>query len=137
MEFKRRGILQANQFHDAIKNVDVTNPTQKAQAIAAAKQMPRKNEKSFFRENALKAIKQVAAYSIDHWTRYAVLFDWDVLVFVKFPENSLTAPAQPSLKVSAGEYCELTVIPHTTESHLMRPALLGFMAEAYNETPAN
>ena len=37
MEFKRRGILQANQFHDAIKNVDVTNPTQKAPAIAAAK----------------------------------------------------------------------------------------------------
>ncbi|KAK3293780.1 uncharacterized protein B0H64DRAFT_398675 [Chaetomium fimeti] len=134
IEFKKRGVLSNAQFAAATKPVDTTNPAQVKQAVdAAMKRPPVGGDRSFFERSSLKCIKQVAAYALNNKIQYAALFDWDVLVLVRFSQHNI-GPQPGNVNPSVGNWCELTVFT-TAESHLMRPALLGFLAEAYVKTP--
>lgn len=131
IEFKRRGILHHDKFMTGpVKSF--ANPlvptTAEIDAFKKEALAANPNEKTLFKGNALKCMKQISAYAVDRKTKYCALFDYDALVLVRF-ENY-----QPGTSTSVGAYCSITYIPYTNGSHLMRSALLGFLAEAWHQT---
>jgi hypothetical protein len=136
IEFKRRGTLHYDKFMAGpVKRVASINaenipvPTEaeidafKKEALAA-----NHDEKTLFKGNALKCMKQISAYAVGRGTKYCALFDYDALVLVRFDDY------QPGRTTNVGAYCSITYIPYTNSSHLMRAALLGFLFEAWSRT---
>lgn len=76
-----------------------------------------------------------SAYATSYGTQFVALFNWDYLVLVHFtqmdPRVTNTKARQDN---GVGEYCESTIIPYK-DSDQMCPALLGFLALAYQNTP--
>lgn len=77
-------------------------------------------------------MKQAASYATRQRIQYVALFDWDVLVLVKFIEMDPRLDVDDLIDNGVGDWCETTII---TRSHEMRAALLGFLASAYQDTP--
>jgi hypothetical protein len=136
IEFKRRGILHDNEF--------MKGPVKKKVATATSTNIPmptpaeikkwedeaksaNSTEKTLFKRNALKCMKQISAYAVDRNTKYCALFDYDALVLVRFDQHDQT-------QNSVGNYCTITYIPYTNSSQFMRAALLGFLFEAWANT---
>ncbi|KAL2128677.1 hypothetical protein VTI74DRAFT_8851 [Chaetomium olivicolor] len=136
IEFKRRGILNPSDFLHAVKAINNSNQTTRDASINKhvndAKATTGQN--TFFVNNSLKGLKQISAYAMNNRTQYCALFDWDALVLVRFLEVDPTKTVADCQRAGIGRYCEMTYIPNR-DSHLMRPALLGFLQQAYANTP--
>lgn len=124
LEFKRRGVIRPDQFDSTIA------------AAAPA------NGSTLFEGEALKLIKQAAAYAMMFPTRHVALCDWNYLVLCYFVDMPYNQPA------NVGDRVEIQYIPignpstpnrlgfnNSANSQLFRPALLGFLKSAYDETP--
>lgn len=74
-------------------------------------------------------MQQITAYARLYKVQHVALFNWDVLVLVRFPavnyKKSAKATAASNHKVS--DDCDLTIV---TDPKDMRKALLGFLDEA-------
>lgn len=81
-------------------------------------------------------MKQAAAYAIALGTKHVALFNWDYLVLVKFSELDISKLRDDRGTNGVGSSCKMTIIPHEGSSHQMRPALLGFLIEAFEESTA-
>jgi len=99
IEFKRRGILHHDKFMTRpVKSVGsgAANPPRptKAEIDAFKKEAlaANQNEKTLFKNNALKCMKQISAYAVDRQTKYCALFDYDALVLVMGGDGALTTP---------------------------------------------
>ncbi|KAH8742736.1 hypothetical protein F5883DRAFT_477735 [Diaporthe sp. PMI_573] len=124
MEFKRRGVIRPNQFEAAIA----------AGAPAGGG--------TLFEGEALKLIKQAATYAMMFQTRHVALCDWSYLVLCYFGDMQYNNPPNVGARV------QIQILPvgnpgtpnrlgfnNSATSHLFRPALLGFLKSAYDETP--
>lgn len=124
VEFKRRGIIRPGQF---------------AAATPAVTPAP---GATLFEYAALKLIKQACACAVVFRTRHIALCDWNYLVLCYFIDMPYNNPTNVGTKV------EIQVIPigtpstqnrlgfnNSNNSHLFRPALLGFLKNAYHYTP--
>jgi hypothetical protein len=126
LEFKRQGVFAVDDFRSATKPA-----TQIASFEQKASNRP---ESTYFMDNALKVIKQAAAYAIQHRTQYVALFDWGLLVMVRFVDLDLSKDDDTLVDDGVGTRCTLDLVP-LARSQTMRLALLGFLAEAYDNTP--
>lgn len=139
VEFKRRGLIDAGEFRtaqklDASHSVqDVMNQKNNICAKAASK-----TDATFYAKYSCTLMKQAAAYATAQRTRYIALFNWDVLVLVRFSglrlldSNGRLREKDDLIIEGVGEWCQTTII---TQSERMRPALLGFLGEAFCKTP--
>lgn len=125
LEFKRRGIIRPDQFAAAMP------------ALA-----PARPGESLFDYEALKLIKQASAYAMVFRTRHIALCDWNYLVLCYFVDMPYNTPT------NVGRRVEIQIIPvgtpstpnqlgfdNSDNSHHFRPALLGFLKTAYDQTP--
>lgn len=100
-----------------------------------------------FSNNTLSHIKQAAAYSIIHRTRYVALFNYDYLVLCYFPWLDITQSnatlrannqAQQNYPVETDVY-PMSVIDPQTQTQQPNPevrlALLGFLQAGYESAP--
>jgi hypothetical protein len=137
IEFKRRGTLHEAKFMTGpVKRIATMNattnniPAPTAAEISAFKNealAANPKEKTLFKDNALKCMKQISAYAVGRETKYCALFDYDALVLVRFD-------AYNKINKNVGDYCSITYIPYTNGSQFMRVALLGFLFEAWANT---
>lgn len=171
VEFKRRGVIDGNAFpHDNqlvmptahvnnrqaflqqvlapyVPNTPNTPNTQGPHlAWLAAKQaldeIERKNPRHKFTNSTEKLIKQAAAYSIQHRTRYVALFDYDFLVCCYFPWLDTTQSQQTlenNNRVLKEKYpVEVDIYPIQGQNGAANPdvrfALLGFLWDAMLNT---
>ncbi|CAN8099934.1 unnamed protein product [Discula destructiva] len=124
LEFKRRGIIRPSQFTAAMPAI---TPAPGA---------------TLFEHEALKLIKQAFTYAIVFKTRHIALCDWIYLVLCYFADMRYNLPSNVGTRV------EIQVIPIGTpstqnrlgfdksdNSNLFRPALLGFLKDAYDQIP--
>lgn len=140
VEFKKRHLIVAKDFEKAEKlNSAVSEDDVRQQASQiAGRAAGFNNDNSFYEDYSCKLMKQASAYATQHRTKYVALFNWQVLVLVRFQamelldDNNRLYDSNELRKRGVGEWCQTTVI---TQSSQMRPALLGFLAEAYAETP--
>ncbi|KAL1851002.1 hypothetical protein Daus18300_012736 [Diaporthe australafricana] len=127
LEFKRRGVIRPNQFADAMP------------AAAPAFVLP---GNTLFRGEAGKLMKQASAYAMRYETRHVAVCDWSYLVLCYFADMPYNAPN------TIGNRVEVQIIPignagprnqldfyNSLNSRLFRPALLGFIKHAYDNTP--
>ena len=126
VEFKKRGVIKQTEFAATIRHRVQPSAAQVQATITAA--LATANE-TYFGGDALVLIKQAASYAIAHRTPFVALFDWDFLVLVHFTQMAITADI-----TDVGSHCELDIIPNA-QSQRMRAALLGFLADAYNNAP--
>lgn len=141
VEFKRRTVIKRSEMDAAIRPYDPNAPTAAADlnAIVTAIRTAggAQAHPTLFKSGSKHLIKQASAYAITNRTRYVALFDYDHLVCFYFP--TLDHNQQAGLAVNnaggAGDYVEIDIYPFTTESNQMRRALLGFLEEAYVNTP--
>lgn len=131
VEFKRRGVIRLAEFRAAVKAI--TPATSEASLVASAS-AHNSTHHTFFDGNSTILIKQAASYAINHRTRYVALFNWDFMVLCHFTNLNHAASKNTLIANGVGNYCEMEIIPFT-ESHRMRPSLLGFLTRAYNDTP--
>lgn len=131
VEFKKRGVIRVPEFRAATKTITPT--TSELDLVMNASGINRHH--SFFGGNSAILIKQAASYAINHRTRYVVLFNWDMMVLCYFTQLDHTATVDTLITNGVGNYCEVEIIPFS-ESHRMRPSLLGFLANAYQNTPS-
>ncbi|RYC54060.1 hypothetical protein CHU98_g12149 [Xylaria longipes] len=129
VEFKKRGIIDDNEFRRAARTITRTSV---AQHVQDAMNM---RERTFFQDNSVKLMKQAAAYAIRNRTRYVALFNWDHLVLIRFLGLDPRLSLKTLIGNGVGDYCEISMIKYDTGSHIMRAALLGFLVEAYQQTP--
>ncbi|KAG8159907.1 hypothetical protein KVR01_010544 [Diaporthe batatas] len=122
IEFKKRGSIRPTEFLAAVK-CNQPPSAQQTQNFVQAAYASRNTDYTFFTDNSRILIKQAASYAVAHQIRCVALFDYDFLVFVEF--NNVTANA-------VGDYCETTIIP-VANNTIVRPALLAFLAHAYNQ----
>lgn len=141
VEFKRRTVIREKELNDAIKTFDPNGHNNarirqdilnNVPAISQAGQTHR----SYFLAGSHRLLRQASAYAIEHRTRYVALFDYDHLVCIYFPELDHRQPTASLVTANGGvgDYAELDVYPFS-DSHLMRKALLGFLEDAYTNTP--
>lgn len=175
VEFKRRGWIKGEEFsHDHTLRVpaahaqnshqffqqiltpfapNVPNTQAQHQAWLSAQQafndVVTENglTEHCFSSNPLNHIKQAAAYSIIHRTRYVALFNYDYLVLCYFPwldiEKSKTTlrannQAQQNYPVETDVYPMSVIDPQTQTKQLnpeVRLALLGFLQAGYENAP--
>ncbi|KAK3983855.1 hypothetical protein QBC44DRAFT_353984 [Cladorrhinum sp. PSN332] len=131
VEFKKRGVIKPAEFTAAIKTI--TAATTEATLVSQANNRANP-ENTFFDGDSTILIKQASSYAINHRTRYVALFNWDALVLCHFSQLDPAKSQQTLIIDGIGNYCDIEVIPFT-QSHRMRVSLLGFLAEAYNNTP--
>lgn len=140
VEFKKRQLIDPSQFEKAEK---INSARTQAQVIQQAPDLVARaadnnDDRTFYDLYSCKLMKQAAAYATQHRTKYVALFNWGVLVLVKFQAMELANTAgvmftpEQLRRNGVGEWCQTTIIK---EQHHMRPALLGFLAEAYSLTP--
>lgn len=137
VEFKKRHLIQASQFTDAEK---MPSTATEDQVIANSNQISgptRANTATYYRDYSVKLMKQASAYAMLHRTKHVALFDWDVLVLIRFQpmklvENGRLRTTKDIAVDGVGDWCQTTVITQSTQ---MRPALLGFLYEAFMDTP--
>ncbi|KAK3368730.1 hypothetical protein B0H63DRAFT_489052 [Podospora didyma] len=89
-------------------------------------------DKSLFFGNSC-VMKQATNYAVNQANQYAAIFDWNALVLVRFNKLNTRLGAAPRERKGAGSHCEISVIDGS-QSHNMRVALLGFLADAYQKT---
>lgn len=139
VEFKRRGLIDVGEFRTAQKlgaNHSVQDVMNQKNNICAKAAL--QDDGTFYDKYSCTLMKQAAAYATSQRTRYIALFNWDVLVLVRFSalrllDNNGRLRGTKALKAEGvGEWCQTTII---TESERMRPALLGFLSEAFCKTP--
>ncbi|KAI0188890.1 hypothetical protein EV127DRAFT_462073 [Xylaria flabelliformis] len=128
VEFKKRGVIDDNEFRQAAR----TLKTPVSHHVKAAMNAP---GGSFFQRNSVKLMKQAAAYATRNGTQYVALFNWDRLVLIRFSMLDPRRKIGDLVANGVGDYCEIGVLKYDTGSHLMRAALLGFLMEAYHQTP--
>ncbi|ROV86920.1 hypothetical protein VSDG_10123 [Cytospora chrysosperma] len=140
IEFKKRQLINSTEFARAEKCNSSMSEAQIRQNVAQISQQAkgRNIDHTFYDGYSCKLVKQAAAYAITHRTKYIALFNWEALVLIRFQAMELLNH-NGSLKSvgelqadGVGEWCQTTVI---TQSVQMRPALLGFLSEAYDATP--
>lgn len=138
VEFKKRQLIKSSQFTEAEKML--SNITEN-QVIANSNQISGRtqanNSATYYKHYSLKLMKQASAYAILHRTKYVALFDWDVLVLVRFQpmqllKNGRLRESEDIAVDGVGDWCQTTVV---TQSAHIRPALLGFLYEAFIATP--
>lgn len=83
---------------------------------------------------AKRLLQQAGAYALAHRTQHVVLFDWDSLVLLRFHLMKFGPTTYAVWYGGVGMYVTITVVRNPA---MMRPALLGFLLEAHNITPAN
>lgn len=119
VEFKKRGTINAAEFATAVRFNQAPTPVQVTNTVAVAVGLP---NSTYYGGNSYILMKQASSYAVTHNMQYVALFNWDCLVLIKFSQIA---------NGFCGDYCETTVIP-AAQSNIMRQALLGFLAEAYN-----
>ncbi|KAK4222828.1 hypothetical protein QBC38DRAFT_374331 [Podospora fimiseda] len=125
IEMKRRGIIKKHEFENAAKPQGRKDKAPEEGDIATAG----------FKNCSLILMKQASSYAIGRGTQYVVLFDWDYLILCFFPDLDVNKPLDWRREKGIGSKCVVTIIPFNPESHKMRICLLGFLAEAFVETP--
>ncbi|KAI1420595.1 hypothetical protein F5Y12DRAFT_109952 [Xylaria sp. FL1777] len=135
VEFKRRGVIRPNEFRRASRQLTQDPNTQRAQINQCVQAAMNEDQKTFFTGNSFKLIKQAAAYAIDSGTRYVALFNWDYLVLIHFGGINPGLVVEVLEAQGVGPYCDITMIPNSPRSADIRPALLGFLVRAYQDTP--
>ncbi|KAI0189875.1 hypothetical protein F4808DRAFT_465807 [Astrocystis sublimbata] len=129
LEIKRRGVIIDSQFNNAMRTVDSQKALNKHARDAELK------GGTLFKSSSEMLIKQAAAYAISNRTRYVALFDWDRLVLIRFLKLDPRFDFE-TLKVNGvGDYCEITTLKYEGQSQDMRITLLGFLVEAFLQTP--
>ncbi|KAK3368739.1 hypothetical protein B0H63DRAFT_489120 [Podospora didyma] len=138
VEYKKRGVIHDDEFNAAL--IDITPQGTNIDTIV--KNIIARNrgaDATLFKKSSLAIMKQASAYAISHGTRYVAVFNWDVLLLIKF---CCFNPAVADDGV--GSYCEISYIPNGSmlqQPQIMRKALLGFLFEAYRfhtaEVPAH
>lgn len=134
LEFKRRGVLNATEFSIAEKTTASTNLSAAQIQDLVRQAFNRPGANSFYGGNSATVMKQASSYALRHGTQHVALFDWDVLVLVKFVKLDITQSEATRITNGVGEYCETTVIP-SAQSREWRSTLLGFLGEAYDNKP--
>lgn len=134
IEYKKRGAIDPSQFDHARKIVDDTH-TQQHWVERAAVSDP--EDLTFFTGNAKTMMKQAVSYATKLGTQHVVLFDWNYMVLVRFTELKLDLPKKELVKQGAGVKCEMSRIGCSQKSEVARSALLGFLMEAYRQTPSD
>lgn len=139
VEFKRRGLIDPKEFREA-QRLDATHSVQdvidKENNLCADAML--KEENTFYEDYARTLMRQAAAYATSQRTMCIALFNWDVLVLVRFSALRLLGSngrlrLEEHLRAEGvGEWCQTTVI---IESERMRPGLLNFLCEAFCKTP--
>ena len=129
LEFKRRDVLKVNEFKLATKTA-----TTDAQVQALVQTASNRPGASFFAGNALKIIKQAARYAIQHGTQYVALFDWGFLIMIRFVDLDVTQDDDTRVANGVGTRCTIDMVS-LLHSMKMRASLLGFLSEAYDNTP--
>lgn len=140
VEFKRRTIIKRAEMDAALRNYDPTAPTAAADLARILAAVPPAGRgqihPTLFMSGSTHLLKQVSAYAINKRTRYVALFDYDHLVCFYFPELDDTQQTGPAVIAAGGvgNYVEIDFYPFA-ESNQMRRALLGFLEDAYVNTP--
>jgi hypothetical protein len=129
IEFKKGGAINREEFTKAEKDLNRHQPNHYSEAAM------REVDSTFFAGDSRILMKQASSYALTHRTRYVALFNWGVLVLVKFLNMNHHLPGEELLLEGVGEWCETTVIRCSQSSNDVRPALLGFLVEAYQNTP--
>jgi hypothetical protein len=129
VEFKKRGIIRQQEFQAAQK---VLNPGQGHDTNYYTQAATNRDYGTFYTGSSRILMKQAGSYATRQRTQYVALFDWDVLVLVRFIEMDPELDVEDLVVNGVGDWCETTII---TRSHEMRAALLGFLASAYQDTP--
>lgn len=137
VEFKRRQLIEWTEF-EAAEKVPAGNsePTVQRRNELSRRAMGRNHDNTYYEKYSCKLMKQAAAYAISQRTKYVALFNWDALVLVRFQAMPLTDTNNRLRSVEevkadgVGEWCQTTTI---TQTQFMRPALLGFLNEAYTQ----
>ncbi|KAG8166990.1 hypothetical protein KVR01_002679 [Diaporthe batatas] len=136
-EYKRRTIIASSRLNAAVRPYNPAAATAAADLAAILTSLtppgvPRPI--SAFEGGSLHLIKQASAYAIKKSTRYVAMFDYDHLICFYFPELDHTVPPGAAVPPQVNNYVEIDVYPFA-QSNQMRLALLGFLAEAYENTP--
>ncbi|KAI0971112.1 hypothetical protein F4678DRAFT_479483 [Xylaria arbuscula] len=129
IEFKKRGTIRPDEFVAARRDIDNDNPNSQIhinQYIAAA---TKTSERTFFKGNSMKLMKQAGNYAVKEGTRYVALFDWNYLVLIAFRFNSKVTQ-QTREDNGPGEWCRIQSVRNPAK---MRKALLGFLVTALND----
>ncbi|KAI1326846.1 hypothetical protein F5Y16DRAFT_219089 [Xylariaceae sp. FL0255] len=130
VEFKKRGVIDENEFRRALRTIDRKSPVDKLVADAH-----KQKGHPFFKDNSNKLMKQAGAYAIRHRTQYVALFNWDYLILIRFPGLDPRLDSETLGENGVGDFCELSILNYATHAHIMRVALLGFLVQAYMKTP--
>lgn len=155
LEFKRRGVIKPAQLNDAIiQGANVGNITQQqpGQPNGTTRMQYALNKASSCTNNSLfnntdmyRLVRQASAYAVTFQTRHIALCDWNYLVLCHFVAMRFATTTTPTADV--GDFVEVQIIPVGTTSgrglafqnaigsEQFRPALLGFLKDAYDTTP--
>lgn len=128
LECKKRGMIDTSEFRRAEQVISETN--KETDITARAENL---KARSYFSGNALTLIKQAGGYACRYGIQHVALFDWDHLILVKFTGVQVAMSKSSRQSQGVGTKCKVAIIP-ASESHSMRPALLGFLEEAHYET---
>lgn len=140
VEFKRRTVIKRAEMDAALRNYNPTAATATADLARILAAIPAAGRgqtyPTLFKSGSNHLLKQASAYAITNRTRYVALFDYDHLVCFYFPELDDTQQTRAAVIAAggAGNYVEIDVYPFA-ESNQMRRALLGFLEDAYINTP--
>lgn len=154
LEFKRRGVIKPSHFREAIlqgattTNLNQQQPGQPMTRLAYAQGLAatRSHGTLFDRTDGFRLMRQASAYASEYRTRHVALCDWNYLVLCYF--NGMQYPTAGNNTNGVGNSVELQILRLGTPaqnsdlrfqdavgSELFRPALLGFLKHAYDETP--
>ena len=117
LELKRRGNIDVDEFQDACAKSSSENDISDAMGRAELKRT-----KTLLIANAKIFSKQAGAYSQTKQCQNYVLFDWDTMIFLRFPKSTDKGYESP--------FCAEACILDKTQSRYFRKTLLGFLIEA-------
>ncbi|KAI1313502.1 hypothetical protein F5Y03DRAFT_389802 [Xylaria venustula] len=126
IEFKKRGTIRLNEFAAACRLIDNNQPNRQTQINQYIEEASSNRDRTFFKGNSLKMMKQAANYAVKEGTCHVALFDWDCLVLITFGIN-IRADQETRTANGAGEWCHIAIVENPAK---MRKALLGFLVEA-------
>ncbi|KAI1738461.1 hypothetical protein F4680DRAFT_467410 [Xylaria scruposa] len=129
VEFKSRGVIVGHEFRQAARTITRTSPVSEHVRLAV------RAGGTFFGDDSKTLMKQASAYAIQYATQYVAFFNWDYLILIRFVQFDPRGKLRDRIINGVGDYCELSMIKYDRGSHLMRAALLGFLTEAYQQTP--
>ncbi|KAH8783261.1 hypothetical protein F5883DRAFT_538182 [Diaporthe sp. PMI_573] len=137
VEYKRRTVIHSAEFDAAVRAYDPAAATAAADLAAILTSLTPAGARaptSAFTAGSLNLLKQASIYAIKKRTRYVAMFDYDHLICLYFPELDHSVPIGAPVAPKVNNYVEIDIYPFA-QSNQMRLALLGFLAEAYQNTP--